>query len=525
MASFDLIIKKGTVLDALSQDGYLADIGISGKEIRAIGDLASAKAEKTIWAEGKYVCPGFVDIQNHSDSYFTLFEIPSQDSLLSQGITTIAVGHCGASLAPLSGPEALKSVQKWRSLAGANLNWLKFSEYLEALRAYPLGLNVLSLVGHSTLRRGLIRDEVRPATSEEVKIEEQMLIESLESGAGGISFGLAYAHEVDASRDELMGNIQAAASRDKLVSVHLRSEATHVAQAVDEVVGLAEDSGVRVKLSHFKIRNRQNWPLLEQVLGSIDRAYQKGRDIFFDVYPYTTSWSVLYTYLPKWSYEGGRGAILQNLKNLGTREKILAHLKVSEPSLGNIFVAGSETNPAFIGKTLSQIAANQEVSVPEALLNVLSATSAQVIVFDHNLSEENLEILLKHPLSVVASDGTGYDFKYTAAHGLVHPRCFGTMPKFLSMVRDKKLMSWATAVKKITSRPAEKLRLQKRGKLQTGYIADVVVFDPRAVGSRASYENPYLPPEGIDQVIVNGRLAFVGGREQAEGSFGEVLKV
>ena len=511
--TFDILIKNGIVVDGFSNEARRADVGISGAAIKVIGDLKNATGGKTILAEGKYIVPGFIDIQSHSDSYLTLLEYPAQESLITQGITTIAVGHCGTSLAPLASPEALKSVQKWRSIAGANLNWLKFGEFLEALSHYQLGVNVASLIGHSTLRRGLLRDEVRPATPEEVQIMQRMLGEGLQAGAAGLSLGLIYAHETDAAGEELSRLSEMAGKKSRLLSVHLRSEGSHVVEAVEEVAELARKSGCRVKISHFKIQGRQNWGQLELALSAIDRAYQRGVDIFFDVYPYSTTWSVLYTYLPKWAYEGGRKTILKNLRDRSSRERILTYLKNQSLDLSSVLVATSEANTAFLGKTLGQIARNQEISVEEALLNVLSATNAQVIVFDYNLSSGIMETMLRHPLSVIATDGAGYDLGYASLNGsLVHPRCFGTMPKFLSAVREKNLMSWTEAIKKITSRPAEKLGLKKRGTLVAGNYADVVVLDPRGVGSRASYENPYIQSEGIDEVIINGRSVVSKGQ-------------
>lgn len=522
--TFDVLIKDGTILDGIANEGRLADVGIASGQIKAVGNLQGARARQTVNAYNKYVSPGFVDIQNHSDSYLTILDIPAQESMVTQGITTIALGHCGTSLAPLSSPEALKSVQKWHSLNGANINWLGFSDYFASLKTYPLGVNVASLAGHSTLRRGLLRDEIRPATPEEVKIMRKMLRDSMTAGAAGLSLGLIYAHEVDASADELAALCEAVAEEKKLLSVHLRSEGQHIAESLNEVLGLAEKVRSRLKISHFKLQGKKNWDYFEEALGTIDRVYQRGVDVFFDVYPYTTSWTVLYTYLPRWAYEGGKASILQNLKNPSNRQRILAHLKGQNENFGEIFIATSETNPAFIGKTLSQIAANQEITVEEAMLNVISATGTQVIVFDHNLSPEYLETLLKHPLSVVSTDGAGYDLGYSSRHGLVHPRCFGSMPKFLSMIREKNLMSWPAAIKKITSRPAEKLGLKKRGVLQEGYFADLVVFDPRTVGSRATYENPYQQPDGIESVVVNGRIAW-GTDQPAVASAGQVLRL
>lgn len=523
--TFEILIRGGTVFDGVGDEGIRADVGIAGGAIKAVGNLTGSRALHTVEADGLFICPGFIDIQNHSDSYLTLLENPTQESLIRQGITTIAVGHCGASLAPLPNPEALRSVQKWRSLAGANLNWLTFAEYLENLRRYPLGVNVLSLVGHATLRRGLLRDQIRAATKEEIAIMQKLLRESFEAGAGGLSLGLMYAHEIDSPREELLSLLEIAAARNLVVSCHLRSEGSNIIAALQEAVELAKQSRVRFKISHFKIRNRLNWSYLEEALAILDRAYQSGTDISFDVYPYTTSWNVLYTYLPKWSYEGGKKVILQNLADPARRSKIVSYLKSLEQNLGNIFVANSETNPMFVGKTMAEIAANQSVSVEEAVANVVAATAAQAVVFDHNLSSQVLEIFLKHPLSMIGSDGAGHDFHFSSSQGLLHPRCFGTFPKFLSMVREQKLMSWSAAIKKITSRPAEKLGLKKLGRITPGMAADVVGFGPQGIGSRASYENPYVPPDGIDFVILNGQIVWQSRQEDEVKAAGQVLAI
>ncbi len=524
--TFDILVKSGMIYDGEGKESYQGDLGINGEKIEAIGKLSGANAKVVVDAAQKCVAPGFVDIQNHSDSYLTILENPGADSLVTQGITTIAVGHCGTSLAPLPTPQALKSVQKWRSLAGANINWLGFDEYLQALRNHKLGVNALSLVGHATLRRGLLEDDVRTATREEVGIMSKLLQESLEVGAAGLSFGLLYAHEADSSAEELLALSKITADSQKMLSVHLRSEGSHVVAALDEVLELAAKAGAKLKISHLKIRNKPNWNFLDAVFSSIDRAYQKGVDVFFDAYPYMTSWSVLYTYLPKWAYEGGRAAILRNLKNEDMRKKILAYLRDQERNLGSIIVASSETNPAFNGKTISQIAKNQESAIEEAFVNVIGGTDAQVIGFDHNLSPQVQEAFLKHSLSVIATDGAGYDFAYRPQQGLVHPRCFGTMPKFLSLVREKKLLSWGEAIKKITSRPAQKLGLAKRGIIKAGHFADIVVFDPKTVDSRASYENPYQQADGIEHVLVNGKLAVLNGEMiYHKAAIGRVLRV
>ncbi len=521
--TFDILIKKGTVIDGLANEPFAADVGIVGNRIKAVGNLQQARGRQEISAADCFVTPGFIDIQNHSDSYLTLLDHPGMDGLVSQGITTVLVGHCGTSLAPLPSAEAFKSIQKWRSLVGANINWQTFDEYLAALSGYPLGANVAGLVGHATVRRGILGDQLRAATPEESRIVDDVLRRSMDAGAFGVSLGLVYAHEVNSSEQELLAVAKATASREKLLSVHLRSEGSHVVPALSEVIDLAEKAGTALKISHFKIRGQSNYHYLDEALSTIDRAYQRGVEVFFDIYPYTTSWTVLYTYLPKWAYEGGKKSILQNLKDRTARERILVHLRGLEANLGAVFVASAESNPGLAGKTLAQIAVNQEVSVEEALLRVLGGTAAQAIVFDRNLSEDIMLSLLAHPLSVVASDGAGYGFAYSATQGLVHPRCFGAMPRFLSLVREKKFMSWSEAIKKITSRPADKMKLSNRGRIAVGAAADLVIFDPETIGSRATYENPYQEADGVSYVLVNGQVAFAA-RAESRATAGKILK-
>lgn len=519
---FDILIKNGTVFDGENEPRQL-DVGIQGERIKAIGNLAKANAVLVIDASKKFVTPGFVDIQNHSDAYQTLLESPRQESLVGQGVTTIAIGQCGTSLAPLAHPDAFKSLQKWRGLAGVNFDWLTFGEFLTSLDKYRLGVNVASLVGHATMRRGLIGDQARGATVREVEIMSKILGDSLEAGAAGLSMGLMYAHEAASSEIELVTAAKQTGDSKKLVSVHLRSDGSQTVAAVQEAIGIATTASCRLKISHLKIRGERNWGMAEEVHSLLDRAYQQGLDVFFDAYPYTSSWSVLYTYLPKWAYEGGKPAILRNLRSNPTRDRILGHLRDQEHDLSQILVASSEVNPEAVGKTLGQVARDHESSVEDALVKTLLATETQVTVFDHNLSSDVQDTFLKSPLSVIASDGAGYNYERKRSEkNIPHPRCFGAFPKFLSMVRERQLMPWNDAIKKITSRPAEKLNLKSRGKLGEGLYADMAVFDPETVASRATYENPYGEPIGIEYVFVNGKVAH--GKPEAQLA-GRVLRI
>lgn len=521
---FDLIIKNGSVYDGTGQAPQVLDIGVKAGEIEALGNLRGKSAKTVIDAGGDCVAPGFIDVQNHSDSFWTLFDYPHQESLLLQGITTIVVGHCGASLAPLPSLAALKSVQKWHTLEGSNFNWQYFDEYLAAVENLRLGVNVGSLTGHSTVRRGLLKDEVRSLTEQELKVLEKTVAASFRSGSLGLSLGLVYAHEYDSSFEELIRMCRLIKGSNRLLSVHLRSEEASILESLDEVLKLAADTGVRLKISHLKIRGEKNWQLFPELIKRLERAYQQGVAVSFDVYPYTTSWSVLYTYLPKWSYEGGRGELVKRLKQPYLRNKILGGLIEQRLELSKITIATDTSSPHVIGRTLGQIAADQGNSVEEAMLNLLVAGDSEVVVFDDNISADNLNALMRHPLAMIATDGAGFDLSETRKFkNLVHPRCFGAMPRFLSQTVKHDLMGLEEAIFKITGMPARVLGLPGRGVIKKHARADLAIFNKHKLADLANLNNPFQPSLGIRWVIVGGELSVVEGK--ITGRFGgHVLK-
>jgi N-acyl-D-amino-acid deacylase len=502
---YDIIIKNGTVIDGTGAVPKKLDVAIQNGKIVEVAANIDAKAGEVIDAKDKYVTPGFIDIQNHSDSYWTIFDQPDQSSLLSQGITTIVMGNCGASLAPLLSSESIKTIQKWHNLTGVNINWSSVEEYLQILSSLTLGVNVATLVGHATLTRGLIGDDVRALKADELKVEVKTLRDALEQGAFGLSMGLVYAHEVNSSAEELLEITKNLKEFDKYLSVHMRSETEQILESIDEAIILAQQAEIAVKISHLKIRGANNWPLFERMITKLEKAYHQGLKVSFDIYPYDSTWAVLYTYLPKWAYEGGRARILEHLKDPISRRKILDFIKSGHLDYTRMIIASAIGNESFVGKSIASIATNQNISPSEALVNVIAATNAQVVVFDHNLSTEHVELLASSPLSMIATDGAGYSGQ-TA--NLIHPRCFGTMPRFLKMVRERKILKWEEAIKKITAEPADLLRLADRGRIVKNSFADIVVFDPQKVTDNATYAMPDLFSDGIEKVLVNGKLVY-----------------
>lgn len=506
---YSKIIKNGTIVDGTGKKAFVSDIAIEQDKIVAIGNLGQANAQEIIDASGKYVTPGFVDIQNHSDVYWTLFDNPGMDSLISQGITTAIIGNCGASLAPLLSRDALLSIQKWHNLEGVNLNWLSFEEYLKELSKRNFGVNVGSLVGYSTLRRGILKDEPRQLTLDEFKIVTTELEKSLAAGAFGLSSGLSYAHEAAITEHELKELAKILKKHSALFSVHLRSEAAELTEAVSEVLDLVSKTEVNMKISHFKVRDKSNWHLLSHALNLIESSYQQKGRIHFDVYPYDFVWQVLYTYLPRWSYEGGREILLHHLKDPNQRKKIKDYLASKDIDYNNIFVASTTMQLNVIGKSLGEIAKRQEVDVKDALLNLVANGGSEILVFDRNLDQKQVEQLLAHALSIVATDGAGFALRIKDR--LVHPRSFASMPKFLEMALKKHFCTIEQAVQKITATPANKVGLKRRGTLVVDNFADIVIFDPD-IAAFADFTDPYKPNKGIEYVLVNGTIAQARGQ-------------
>ncbi len=514
---YDLIIRDAQVIDGTGKAGKVLDVGVEEGLIKDMGQSLPVKGRSEIQGRGKVLAPGFVDVQNHSDTYWNLIDDPGLESMVLQGFTTVVVGQCGSSLAPLLSRDAMKSSQKWHDLSGANHDWSSFHEYAKALADKELGVNVASLIGYSTLRRGLVGDEDRKLTSAELDAILAALDRAMSEGALGLSTGLSYAHESAVSELELFEAAKVVKKYDGLLSVHLRDEEGALPESVEEVLEIARRSKVRLKISHFKSRYQENWKLLTPALQALENAAHQGVDVMFDVYPYPAIWQPLYTYLPKWAKMGGREGVLSRLKDGGSRKKIVESLRERSAYLARLTIASTSFPIHVTGRSLAKIAANFELPVEEALLKVLENGGTEILVFDECLSTPDVVRLLEHPLSVVATDGGGFplsfqDLRKRHADKLVHPRCYGTSAEFLVLARESGKLSLERAVSKLSFYPAALAGVVNRGSIQVGQAADLVLFDPGNIRNRATPHNPYMSPDGILGVWVNGVMAVEDGR-------------
>ncbi len=506
---YQLLIKNANIIDGSGKKPFIGDVAIESGKIVSVQATISTSAKTTVDAKKMVLAPGFIDSQNHSDSYWQLFSNPGLHSLIAQGYTTLLVGSSGTSLAPLISNESLRSVQKWQSTSGLNVNWRSFKEYTDQLSIMKFGSNIVSLVGYSTIRRGLLGDSIHPPTQAELETLLSVLDTSFQEGAVGVSVGLQYSHELNITDVELVAIAELCAKRGKLLAASLRNEDVNVINSARELTALAEQTGVNLKVSHLKIRHKSNWPLLTELLDSFESAYHRGAKVHFDCYPYTYTWQPLYTFLPNWSLEGGRTHLLERLNNEETRKRILSSLTNHPANLAALIIASTANGLKVNGKTISQIAQSMSMTSEEAILNLIKNGGATTLVFDESLDMGTVMILCNHSLSFIGTNGGGFDLP----HGdkLVHPRSFGTAPKFLRQVIDSKSISLEEGIAKLTSRVAKTIGLKSKGLIASEYDADLVLFDPTKIDSKASVANPYQFPIGIEGVWINGEKVVQKG--------------
>lgn len=510
--TFDILIKNGMVVDGTGKrPGFRADVGVSGDKIFDVGNLAKAKSRVEIDAAGQVVAPGFIDIQNHSDSYGSLMRDPALESLVGQGITTALMGQCGSSLAPLV-KGSLASIQKWTDIEGVNVNWTSLAEFFEHQSRRGSGINLATLVGHATLRRDFVGDSSRPLTTKEEQQVAALLKRSVQEGAYGLSIGLAYSHERLAAEEEILRLLRVVEAAQGIVSFHLRNEGPEIYAAVNEVINFLRYVPVKSKISHLKILGEKNLAGVEKLMRMLEVAGRDGAQIYFDVYPYLASATVLYLLLPEWATLGGKAELIKRINTPEIRRDIIRDTEEQGYPYSKMTIASSSLGNNFIGRSLAQIAQDQNVTGAEAILNLLTATRDQIIVFWHDLEENILEALMKHPLAMLATDGSGYSSGDSQKGLAPHPRSFGATAKILGRyVREKKILSMEEAIFKMSGRPAAWLGLKNRGVIAKNNFADLVIFNPEKISDSASYTNLYRHPAGISHVVINGQIAINNG--------------
>jgi N-acyl-D-amino-acid deacylase len=504
----DLLIVDGMIVDGAGNPWYRADIGVENGRIAVIKPRLEAEARVRLVAQDRIVCPGFIDMHSHSDWW--LLAEPGDAPKLRQGITTELLGQDGFSLAPVStsGSDTLRRlIAGMDGDPGSPFTWTSFAEYLDALRQAKPSANAACLVGHGTIRIAAMGMESRAPTPSELTHMKTLVAESMEQGAVGLSTGLLYAPCYYARREEMIELARVAASHHGMLVVHLRSEGDWLLESIDEMLDIAGQSGVSLQISHFKVFGRQNWGASERALERLDIARREGIDVTFDQYPYIAGSTGLMAILPHWVNEGGTSETLERLRSPVTRKRIYDEiaadsswenmLKTVGPDQMQISWVRSTANQWIEGKSISSAAACNHQDPIEFALDLLLQENLEVSMVNFSMSEEDLRRIMTHSLHMVSTDAI--------LLGKPHPRAYGAYPRILARyVREERLLPLEQAVRKMTSLPAQRLRLVDRGVLREGAWADIVVFDPVTIQDRATFEDPVQFPVGIDYVIVNG---------------------
>lgn len=515
----DLAINNGLVVDGTGNPWYRGSIGIKDGKIAAIIRSEIRHAKQVIDARNLAVCPGFVDIHSHSD--FALLARSDAQSKIRQGVTTEVIGNCGVSAAPLEG-EAIRDAEASAKQYGLRVTWSSLAEYLSRLERQGVVLNVACLVGNGTIRASVMGFENRAPSSHELRRMRELLAQCMREGAFGLSSGLLYPPSCYAKPDELSKLARTAASFDGIYATHIRDESDGLEEAVNEALAVGRKSGVAVQISHHKACGKRNWGEVRRTLESIARARAKGIDAAVDVYPYT-AWSTwLSAAIPPWACEGGDHRLIERLRDREVRAKLKRQMRAGLPkwesmtkgaSLEKFMISSFPQKPSLVGKTIQEIARSKERDPFDVIFDVVIEGEATVEVVVEDMSERDVRLVLQNSLSMIGSDGESLSVKGRLGKGRPHPRSFGTYPRVLGRyVRESRLLTLESAIRKMTSLPANRMGLRNRGLMWSGMAADVVVFDPSRVADTASYLKPKQFPAGIEYVIVNGVTTVAKGK-------------
>jgi N-acyl-D-aspartate/D-glutamate deacylase len=528
----DLLIRNGRLVDGSGAPERTCDVAITDRRVSAIGIGLPFDAEQTIDATGNIVAPGFVDIHSHGD---LVLAWPSDKRLeliagrLAQGITTEVIGNCGLGASPLfgHGPELLPSINGWMAPAAFAWEWSDLGGYFAHLDRLGLPLNVAALVPHGALRLGAHHLAVGETDSNARAVMTAKLDQAVDQGAFGLSAGLIYPPGMYTSTTELIDLARCLRESDGVFTCHIRGSSETLLPAVEELLTIGREAGVRVHHSHAEAVGRRHWNKLSAFLEMEDRARVAGVRVSADMFPYPVAATMMLAIYPPWSLEGGLSRLVSRLKDPQTRARIRRDIETLTPTWPpwheggwphNLVMAvgwerilvstvGSETNREVEGMSLEELGASRGVHPFDAVSDLMVEENGNVGQFVLDISgEDGLRELARRSDIAFVTDANDY------GKGKPHPAAYGSFPKVLGQfVREDGLLSLPEAIRRMTSLPADTIGIRDRGRLVEGAFADVVIFDLETVCDRATLREPRKPALGIETVLVNGEAVFHRG--------------
>ena len=526
----DLIIRNGTLIDGTGSPAYMGDVAVDGDRITAIGDLGTAVGTTEVDVNGLVVAPGFINMLN---SVTGLIADGRSQSDVRQGVTLAVFGE-GQTQGPLT-----EEMQEYLVSQQGDLNydiaWMTVSEFLEYLAARGISTNVASLVGATTIRIHELGFDDRPPTDEELDRMRGLVRQAMEDGALGLGSALIYAPAFYAQTDELVALAKVAAEYDGLYASHMRSEGKALLESVDELLTIAREAGIRAEIYHLKAAGQSNWDKLDAVIGRVEAARAEGLQITADMYTYTAGSTGLDAAMLPWVQEGGNDAWADRLQDAAIRDRVRREMVTPTTDWENLLLAaGGEgtllvgfNNPdlrGYVGKTLADVAALRGTSIQDAAMDLVIEDRSRVTVVYFLMSEENVRRQIALPWVSFGSDASSLAPEGVVLNYSIHPRGYGNFARLLGRyVRDEQVIPLEEAVRKLTSLPATNLRIRDRGRLEPGYFADLVVFDPETIQDHATYEEPHQYATGVHHVWVNGTQVLRDG-EHTGATPGRVIR-
>ncbi|MGB9905893.1 MAG: N-acyl-D-amino-acid deacylase family protein [Candidatus Saccharicenans sp.] len=490
---YDLVIRNGLVVDGSGNPWFRADIGIRGQRIAAVKNrLASNQAATVLEAEGLVVAPGFIDIHTHADR--DLLDIPGCENYISQGVTTLIGGNCGGHELPLA--ELFREIEK-----------------------KGIACNFASLAGHNTIRRQVMGMKMEKPTAEELDRMKELLRQEMAAGALGLSTGLAYLPGTYSTTEELVELASVVGQTGGFYASHIRNQGQRITEAIEEAIAVGEKNGIPVQISHIKLAAEEVWNQLERITAPVEAARARGVEVSLDQYPYTATSSGFTSSLPQEVFEGGREKFLERLQHPEiynrVKQAIIRNRLTSSrgiDKLETIYIASSRKFPEYEGRNLKQILELQGKAATvdngaELIIDLVKEGDVSAIFFQ--MDEKDVEALMKLPYVMIGSDG-GLQM---AGQGSPHPRSYGTFTRVLGeYVRERKIITLEEAIRKMTSFPAQTMRLKDRGLIREGYFADLTIFNAAEIKDTATFAQPHQYSRGIVQVLVNGQVVLERGR-------------
>jgi N-acyl-D-amino-acid deacylase len=527
---FDVIIRRGMIYDGSGQSPRRGDVGLRGDRIVAVGDLSGAGAKAVVDATGLAVAPGFINMLSWSVD--SLLADGRGQSEIRQGVTTQVMGE-GWSYGPIS-PAIRKRMKAEQGDIQYDIEWTTLSEYLYFLQRRGVAQNVASFLGATTVREYVIGLENRRATDEDLRRMRDLVEREMRGGALGIATALEYAPAYYADTQELIELCKAAAKHKGKYITHMRSEGERLLEGIDEVIRISRTANLPAEIYHFKAAGRANWGKMDAAIVKVEAARREGLQITANMYCYTAGAAPLTACIPPWAMEGGDIAMRRRLRDAQARQRLLDDIRNKSDWPNFYRNAGTPDNILLVsfkqaelkplqGKTLAQIARLRGKDPVETLLDLLLEDGSSIGTVYFITAEENICKLIPLKWISFGSDEASQAPEGVFLKSMPHPRAYGNFARLLGKyVREEKLVPLEEAIRKLTSLPATNLGLDHRGLLREGYFADVVVFDPKTIADRATYESPHQYAVGVKHVFVNG-VAVLRDGEHTRASPGRAL--